>query len=302
MLTVAYNGYMERPRINFADNLKARILRQKEIKRGARNANLERYEIGLGDYDRPLFDVKAEWDREKQRDKIPLAVDQLRGMEETLYETIQELLKKRSGQPVVAIDIGGMRSLSFVRLALKLQNEIAQGKVVLAVSNLAFNPDAPENPRSKDRIFIDDEKVFWQKHRHLVHFIQANIAELQKRAVTLPDGRLLPLKGHLDVVHERCAMMHGYVNDVDLALIARNVSRDGFFFLNSTWIQEFNEKDPLAPSREAAHTIGMKNLVAQGLVPFTPPEKMTYRVYTGADAVDIASKILHPHQPPPSGE
>jgi hypothetical protein len=225
----------------------------------------EGWGVGFGEYYQPVtrgnyFDDPA-YDREHINNpaKLPLL-----GAEKYLLQGVKERLQLK--KPVILVDFGGMLSLSFVRIAKELERDghISNGDVILVVTNLNFDPNA----KVVDRDINDERLDFFQRFKHLVHYINADARELQRMHVTV-DGKEIPLRGNIDFLHENYALTHGSLNDVDWPLLARMLSTGGELIAHSSteslhpgqrgYQLDYQEE------RAQAHELGVKNIIIMGL-------------------------------------
>ena len=262
-----------------APQIGERTKKAREYKSLKRSKEGEFWKVGFGKYGWPL----TGW-AYKQRE----SQEELVGAEVVLKKTIEEILEaKRNNDdstPVIAVDFGGMYSLSFLRIAAELEkkdNLISSGNVVLIVTNLEFTVDYGIQTAGQGYNDIgSDELALVQKYKHLVHYIKSDAAELRNQEITLPSGQTLKIKESIDLIHEMDALMHGAKNDTDLPLLARNLSTYGILFLGSKYLHPALETPEEKELRERAHQYGKENLVKEGLSKVDIGPEGHYEIYS----------------------
>lgn len=263
-----------KPKIEIAANLGDRVRAVRESLRHRRSGEQEHWRVGFGEYYKPLVGEPwndPEYDHENYNnpERFPIY-----GVERYILEGIRSKIGIK--KPVIVVDFGGMLSLSFLRIARELEGEgyISNGDVCLVVTNLNFDP----NGKIED---INDERLsFFQKHKHLVHYIQADARELQRVKLTVGDDEII-MKGSVDYMHESWALTHGKLNDVDWPLLARALSGGGELISESTTEGLHPSQDDKSdyPLRSQAHELGIRNLEAEGLVKRDLGEEANYDIF-----------------------
>jgi len=183
------------------------------------------------------------------------------GEEELWTERIDVSLSRKadSESPVVALDFGGGHGLSLMRIGAqeKYRQAIENGSLILAATNLGYEPskEADEdgysavakslNARNKQNVDAQDtrgvghlsrspeELEFVQNNQDYVQFLDANALELRGSAVTMPDGRPVPLKGNVDFISEQLAVTHTHVPDIALGVFAELLRPKGALHLHT---------------------------------------------------------------------
>lgn len=233
--------------------------------------------------------------------------EKLSGVELSLDHQIDFLMAHRAAdknyRPVVAVDFGGMLGYSFVKLAKKHEKEIAQSKLALAVSNLAYDVDKELKNYDIDA-YKNDFRIFpycfVKANRALIHFILSDAAELRSRSLSLPDGTNLLLKGNIDILHEKHALEHGIKDDVDFPLLGKTLSENGVILLGSGWdpygdpIRGFGApRDPNDPFQGSGNPfrLGLDNLRKLGLEEVPNDMLRRYRVFKKPGA-KLSPKIM----------
>lgn len=231
----------------------------------------EEYSFMSGEYRQPFYDD----------DIIPPdpEVHKLYGAERQLFLTIVQLAQtnqaSQAERPTIMLDIGGMAGLSMMRIATQpaLRRQIEQGQVVVLVSNLGFDMAAEVNRPAHKRLdfLLPEQAWFVLMNRHLVKYIKGDAAALLRQHITMPDGRVLALRGNVDLVHEHYTLIHGQKNDLDIPRLGKLVSPVGELWLGSSadhleLSQDGGQYDPrLQAARQEAHRFGVDNLSELGL-------------------------------------
>jgi hypothetical protein len=188
----------------------------------------------------------------------------LSGLEKLWAQRIDEcLLKKRgTGEPVTLMDFGGGFGVSLMRVGAneRYREAVEKGDLILIATNLGYLPseEADEdgytsvaksiNARNKEdrNVLMDaDELRFIQENQHRVHFLDANIPELQRASVQIDDGATLPLMGNIDILSEETALAHSHIPDIGLWTFSQMLREDGTLFLStkqSNFLQRPAEK------------------------------------------------------------
>lgn len=262
----------EKPKFETAENLGERFLGFKNnLKERRDRGGQEDWKVGFGEYYNPL--VGKPWDDEKiwkiitkeggDPEKVPIY-----GVEKHILEGIQNSIKEKRDRgdksPVIAVDFGGVRSISFLRIAKELEKDgyISNGDVSIFVTNLNFDPNGEQDDINEERI------NFFDRYKNLVHFISTDARELQKQKIIV-NGEEIPLKGNVDFIHENMALTHGHINDVDWILLGRMLAPSGQLISKTTTEglhpgqgaetqQEYNV-------RKKAHQMGIRNMQKMGL-------------------------------------
>lgn len=177
---------------------------------------------------------------------------QLGDIELMIADRIDGLLNESElDKPVVAMDFGGGRGMSWLRIASqpKYRTAIEDGRLAMVITNLGFTPDSEPDSEGYTGVarsmnadnalyktganvctYSQKEMEWAQNNQNLVHNIDANALELSDAIITLPDGNELPLAGNVDIIHERLALAHTHVPDLALANFSRILSQRGVLF------------------------------------------------------------------------
>lgn len=145
----------------------------------------------------------------------------LSGRELIVAARINQLAAHRPEKPILAVDLGGMMGLSWMRLAVYFEELRSSNKLQLTSTNLEFNPDLlTKNNRPVGRAntpFLEPaEWRFWTKHRHAVHFVNANTKTLQDKL------------GKVDIIHEQNSVTyHSPIPALDRLRMLSALSSDG---------------------------------------------------------------------------
>jgi hypothetical protein len=195
-----------------------------------------------------------------------------------------------SNRPTVMLDFGGMAGLSAVRIAsqVNMRKEIERGEVIIVVSSLGFDMKAEFTKPAAQRLdFLNrDEALFLESHRHLVQHVQGDAAALLRTTVVTPNGRRVPLRGNIDLLHERLALAHGQKNDLDIPRLGKLVSPRGELWMSSasrhmmSTIDSADQPEPdLITARTIAHELGLANLQELGFTARPLTTDSGYTVY-----------------------
>ena len=209
---------------------------------------------------------------------------ELSGTELVIIEQIKKILHKKNqakdSSPVIAVDFGGMFSVSFLKIAGQMKKLIKQGKLVLAVTNRNFSSPKQGIKElekkfktgwwSGEKLYKQDIKLIKQ-NSNLVQYLNTDAAELRHQQVTLPNDKEYPLHRNIDLIHENQALEHDIKTDVDLPLIGMSLSEYGTFFLGSTHQYDKNYRD--------IHEMGKRNLIRAGAELYSPEKKSRYEIF-----------------------
>lgn len=211
-----------------APNFAARMQTQDYILARLRTLGETEFPKAEGDYSCISLYAGQRNERAKS-DEVP--VNRLTGMEAFYASRTQELLDA-GGKPVVLLDAGGMAGLSWCRLANRFRNEVAQGRAVFAVSNIAFDP-------ARDLAYIDnfteEEAGFIRKSSELVHYLQSDAVGLSEQVIETPQGSI-PLQGNVDLINEVSSItFHSQVPERDIvaATVPLCSNRGSYFVYDS---------------------------------------------------------------------
>ena len=158
--------------------------------------------------------------------------------EQQLADALDRLAAvKEPGQPTIFLDFGGGSGVSAIRLA----EHNTTNKRLYVVSNLAMEQVHPK-----------------------VRFVRGDAMELKRLTVDQ-----MPLRGSVDLIHERTALGHSIKGDVDVLHLLQLLSPTGAMIIEQ-------EPEPKQPSDQAADVreeyemglskfIGIENLRSLGL-------------------------------------
>ncbi len=183
-------------------------------------------------------------------------------MELVLEQQVRGLLRGRSlGQPLVVVDFGGGRGVTFSRLATTFEQNVKREEIAFVVTNLARQPNRPGG---------------------LVHFLRADAEELLDARLRLPSGTEIPVVGNVALMHERLALTHGVANDIHFALLGKTFSDRGTFFMFSRNLTHPSVGLPsyIDPYRWEATEHGTANLRNMGFGHLKGGERDWYDVFT----------------------
>lgn len=153
----------------------------------------------------------------------------LHGVEIYLKNLIKNLLKG-ADRPIVAVDVGGMLGLSWGRLAKYFEREVHESKAVFVVTNLSHITDTPL-PKLEDVSRKEAHLFKNTKRAGLVHYICATPRQLQRTQLTLPDGRVIGLRGNVALLHDYCAVtMFSHSPEDEILRLASTLSKDGSYY------------------------------------------------------------------------
>lgn len=157
--------------------------------------------------------------------------DELVGLERFFAKQARKLLElKGRDAPVVMLDIGGMTGQSWSRLALTFETEVRDSQIAFVVSNLVYDPEK----------HLDDELKYKRaevrdlltRGRPLVHFVQADAAQLRRESITLPNGKDFRIKGNVDLLHECFALTYwSYIPEFEMLQAASLLSEYGTYII-----------------------------------------------------------------------
>ncbi len=157
---------------------------------------------------------------------------ELKGTEFMIYRLLCDIEKKKQvdgdNSPLVVVDFGGGDGMSMVKLAAAFREKVKEKKAFFIVSNLAYQPD---KAISRMTSFRPSEERFITDNQELVNYGRTDARELIQQSVKLSDGSQFPLKGHIDLLHERYVLQWDELADVDTIILGRNMSSYGIMLL-----------------------------------------------------------------------
>ncbi len=237
--------YLKNNGLDPAPNFQERLALQDEFVTAAlSNPGGERYNWTSGDYRDIEYATSAEPTSEPGQMMSGEAVKH----EELIKNLVDSSLVASSGEPVIVLDIGGGVGISWARLAQQYEDDITQGRVVFAVSNLAGTPDSflepnqmSQEPRLRRRHMGSDPVASSApippvapprfpkqselnaallsevQERGLVQYIRSTFSDLPDSEVTLANGQSVALRGHVALAHEsRSLTMGSKVPELDI--------------------------------------------------------------------------------------
>lgn len=247
----------------------------------------ENYAMATGEYRQELYLDDAP-------DYRPRSVEQLRGVEKDLYSLLVQypgvLAEREIKRPAILLDFGGMIGLSMVRIAAhpNIAKRIAKGEIAVVVTNLGFDMQAEFTKRPSERLspLSTDEALFVATFRHLIHYIQGDAATVLRSQIKLPTHEEVPLKGNVDLLHERLALAHGFKNDLDIPRLGKLISPVGQLWLGTKPDQvmqalnpQHNQGRDVLDARSQAYQAGVENLTDLGLAPIQTNRPMSYTIF-----------------------
>ena len=133
------------------------------------------------------------------------------------------LAQRRSpARPVVLTDFGGGVDADTVRALAKLHPTAVRNRsLVLVVSTLEVPHQLPRFAESG------------------IHFVLADAHQLKRKTLDLGDGRTLPLRAAVDVLHSSHVLYHSAQADLDLGHLANMMRSDGTALLHTYWQSKF---------------------------------------------------------------
>lgn len=192
-------------------------------------------------------------------------LDKLSEVETVLLTQIRTLIKHRLNEgnksPVVCVDIGGMNAISFLKISEQLKQEISDGQVELITTSLGYSPTKESlSDELKNNPEEDYSQIIASFQKKLVRYFLGDISELSKTLIS--EGKKIA------IVHEKDALMHGYVNDRDLKLLFDILADDGNFIISNLEQYHFENNahsdKTFGKERFAAHINGLKYILARG--------------------------------------
>jgi len=168
--------------------------------------------------------------------------------EQLLSEQIDTLLSSSEGRPAVYVDFGGGLGFSSIRLAAKYARDIAEGRLIMVVTNLGFPPAALDGGRpdiaqalsqTYPNGFSAENLEFVRQYQDLVTYLDANALELDTTTVFTheQEPQAVPLKGNVGILHEQFALTHSHVPDMALAAFDDLMSPDGTMYLQTAYVR-----------------------------------------------------------------
>lgn len=139
------------------------------------------------------------------RETIPLAdgLGCLSGVEVFMANHLRGRLEDPARKrPVVGLDVGAGFGTTAMRLAVHFKDEIEGEELIVAVTNLAASPDGYAGRHGIRADILRLREATEDNVRH----ISAPFSGLVRQVVSLPGGTTLPLKGNVDLLHERYSL------------------------------------------------------------------------------------------------
>lgn len=167
----------------------------------------------------------ARWREIKKQHPDEKSLERPGFTESFIVNRIKQLLDVNNGKPTIFIDFGGQMAFSTIKLASQFEKEIKNGQLILVVSNVLDDYSKIESHYKKANFEINEN---FKKFSPLVQFIQADAQDLQNMEIRTVDGKTIPLKGNISIIHEMGSISrHGYMNDLDYPLLANTLSENG---------------------------------------------------------------------------
>ncbi len=153
-------------------------------------------------------------------------MENLVGIELYFKDLINDFLIDKSAKPVVAVDLGGMNSLSWCRLGRHFQEEIQQGKVILVSTSLDFDID--KDGRYKYSYHTDDQ--FIRENKQFVNYIQSDMSTLKHQKIQTPNEEIF-LSQNVDIMFEEMSVsQHSPIPESDISYVPDLLSPRGIYF------------------------------------------------------------------------
>lgn len=224
---------------NFAVDFRERqMLERERIAQATPEKERLSYGYGRGDYSAYYDDMVVDnrtW--EQCRPRGPGEVEQLRNLELFFSEYLQKQMELKRAEPVIAVDIGGMLGLSWVRLAKHFENEVKEGRIAFVVTNLTYQRhDILADPK-----LTPEEQTFLVNNENLVHFCNAAASNLPNLTIILPNDRTIALRAHSDLVHEcNSVTCWSKIPDLDIYILGILLSPYGAYFVHEIDAHDLN--------------------------------------------------------------
>jgi hypothetical protein len=113
--------------------------------------------------------------------------------------------------------------LAWAVTAAQYEDSIKSGQLTMVVSNLDWTPEK----------FLDTDSEV--PEREIVDYKQCTFRELMCQTIILPNGREIPLKGNVDVLHESHSLSRwSQVPELDMLIVPQLLSVQGTYFISPT--------------------------------------------------------------------
>lgn len=223
-----------------ADGFHARGKEHIRMLRGFRERGKEwgsSYENRSGDYTGRRFFAgdefvsRNEWDIPLRRSETELV-----GLEKYFERMVLKLLEMKNGMdtPVVMLDIGGFMGQTWMRIGKRFEEEIRNSKLVLLVSNLAYNPEEhfeqELNPGRIGHSKAQAIKDLDRSARELVLYHVGNSRTLRRTEIGTYDDKRFPLQGNTDFIFENFSLHYwSWVPELEILEAASLLSPIGTY-------------------------------------------------------------------------
>lgn len=160
--------------------------------------------------------------------------ERLAGFEVYIADQARKLLEfKRDAEPVIVLDIGGMIGKSWFYIAKEFEEEVNNSRIAFVISNLFYSHDKDfENEMTRYTGGFEKMKERIRGARHLVHFVQGDASTLRRTKLELPDKTTVPLKGNVDLIHERFSLSHwSFIPELEVRQVESLLSQYGSYII-----------------------------------------------------------------------
>lgn len=210
--------------LELAPDIRGRVQRQKAFEKEMLNEGEYRWGYSLGDY----ADEQTAYGHKRE----PLMINGviLEKYELFIYDQLSNLLTEKEGdQPVIALDIGGGAGKSWSKLTLACEDDVRKGNIAFGVSNFVANQEEQlanhYEGYTRDIVAGKESELIRARDRNLVHFLTGNLNQIRNQSITLPDGRVIPLRNNVNLASEELAITAwSHTPDLDILKIRRLLS------------------------------------------------------------------------------
>lgn len=143
----------------------------------------------------------------------------------TLHDQLRKFITrlkeiKPAEQPVIILDIGGGAGLSWGQTAALFEEDVKSGTVAFVVSNLSWTKEQFINP---NQLIAGTQYI---------HYLNTPFRQLCRQSINLPDGRVVPLRGAVDIAHECQSLTRwSQVPEVDILSVYGLLSEYGSYYV-----------------------------------------------------------------------
>lgn len=151
---------------------------------------------------------------------------ELVGLELFYAKQIRKVLERKPEVPALLVDVGGRVAVSWARLTKEFEEEIRSSRIAFVASNLVYGSPAD---------FIDEEDYIANRQvvdgtQGLLTYIKGDAGTLLETELTLPNGHQLPLRGNVDILHERYSIHQwSFVPELEILQAASLLSPFGLY-------------------------------------------------------------------------